>query len=253
MGKTSAIEWTDATWNPWQGCKKVSAGCKNCYMYRDMNRFGKDGSKVIRSSKATFNLPLSGKIESGSRIFTCSWSDFFIKEADDWRAEAWQIIRMTPQYFYIILTKRPERIADHLPSDWGDGYPNVALLVSAENQLTYSVRWPILAEIPAKVRGISAEPLLEGFSFFSGLPMGTKKPDWIITGGESGPGCRVVKERVFVQMAQRIHTIGITHFHKQNGGTKKIDGSWGGDKINGHTYKEIPRAIASHMKRWAGK
>lgn len=254
MGVTTDISWCDSTWNPWQGCKKVSAGCKNCYMFRDMKRYGKDGSKVFRSAKATFNLPLSGKIESGARIFTCSWSDFFIKDADAWRAEAWEIIKKTPQYFYIILTKRPENIASRLPADWGpNGYPNVGLLISAENQAAYSERWPILSDIPAALRGISAEPLLSPFSFREGIGMGVKIPDWIITGGESGPGCRVMAPDDFALMGSRIRTMRIPHFHKQNGGTKKVDGSWGGDTIRGMTFKTVPKVIADHMKKWKGK
>src|SRR3990167_11527130 len=111
MSDKTHINWTEATWNPWHGCIKVSPGCKNCYMYREKNRYGQDPAVVVRSKPATFNAPLKWK--EPARVFTCSWSDFFIKQADPWRDEAWDIIYQTPHLTYLILTKRPERIEAH--------------------------------------------------------------------------------------------------------------------------------------------
>lgn len=116
-------------------------------------------------------------------IFTCSMSDFFIEEADIWRDELWKIIRETPQHAYQILTKRPERIAQSLPSDWSEGYENVWLGVSVENNDARE-RCEVLSEIPVKVRFISAEPLLEDVDFSD--IFATKKFHWCIVGGESG-------------------------------------------------------------------
>src|SRR3990172_2238186 len=107
VGEKTAIAWTDKTWNPWMGCHKVSAGCKACYMYRDMPRYGKDPT-VVQRSKTTFADPL--KWPDPAKVFSCSWSDFWIEEADPWRTEAWSIIRRTPHLTYQILTKRPARI-----------------------------------------------------------------------------------------------------------------------------------------------
>ena len=176
MGANSKIQWTDATWNPWHGCTKVSPGCKYCYMFRDKERFKKDPTEVIRSA-GKFNEPLNwGKhpVNNGMRIFTCSWSDFFIEDADAWREEAWQIIKETPQFTYQILTKRPERIKDCLPADWGEGYPNVWLGVSIESPLVI---------IPAALRFISFEPLIGPISLFDHDVNGVQ---WAIIGGESG-------------------------------------------------------------------
>lgn len=177
MGEKSAIQWTEATWNPWHGCKKVSEGCKFCYMFRDKERYGQDPTTVIRS-KTKFKEPLKWK--EGKLIFTCSWSDWFIEEADDWRPEAWKIIKDTPQHTYQILTKRPGRIADNLPPDWGFGYPNVWLGVSVENQVHID-RIATLSKIPAEIKFISAEPLLGPLD----LPI-DDLIDWVIVGGESG-------------------------------------------------------------------
>ena len=239
MAEKTGIEWADATWNPWQGCHKISPGCKNCYMFRDLTRYGKDPDSPWRSSDATFRNPLrwakNGLVPNGGRIFTCSYSDWFIEEADGWRDEAWEIIKATPQFTYLILTKRPERIAEHLPKDWGNGYPNVWLLVSTENQRYFDERWQILCGIPAVVRGISAEPLLGPLD----ISLAELLPDWAITGGESDPKPRptnldwVRSVRDFCQRAN------IPFFHKQHGGSKKIDGTWGGRILDGRTWDEF--------------
>lgn len=193
MGEESKIQWTENSWNPWHGCKKVSPGCKYCYMYRDKEKYGQDPTIVVRS-KTKFNDPLKWK--EPKMIFTCSWSDWFIDEADGWRDEAWAIIKATPQHTYQILTKRPERIKDHLPADWGEGYPNVWLGVSVENQEIMHARVWSLVHVPAKVRFISAEPLLGmiDFGLDAYIDEGNEKSyeqikdriDWIIVGGESG-------------------------------------------------------------------
>lgn len=180
MGKDSKIQWTDYTWNPFYGCKKVSDGCKFCYMYRDKERYGEDPS-VVSKSKTKFYDPLSWN--EPAKVFTCSWSDFFIEEADNWRDELWEIIRSTPHLTYQILTKRPERIPNCLPADWGDGYPNVWLGVSVENQSSI-LRCEILGKIPAAVRFISAEPLLEKVDFEQVFNLFDFH--WVIIGGESG-------------------------------------------------------------------
>lgn len=167
MSKTTGIQWTDATWNPWLGCKKVSAGCKNCYMFREQKQYGNDPT-LIRRSKTKFNDPL--KWQEPRLIFTCSWSDWFIEQADPWRAEAWEIIRQTPHHTYQILTKRPERIAECLPADWGPGYRNVWLGVSVEDQKTANVRIPILINVPAYIRFLSCEPLLGQVNLVKATP-----------------------------------------------------------------------------------
>lgn len=165
MGETSAIQWTQRTWNPWQGCAKVSEGCANCYMFRDKRRYGQDPETVVRSSAQTFNAPMKWQREAAAAgrtdlVFTCSWSDWFIRDADAWRPEAWEIIKRCPNLVFQILTKRHGRIAKGLPADWGTGYPNVWLGVSAEDQATWDARTRELREVPARVRFVSVEPML---------------------------------------------------------------------------------------------
>ncbi len=180
MGNTT-IQWTDYTVNFWHGCKKVSAGCKFCYMYRDKEKYGQDPEVIVKRDFNIIRRELK-KLPAGYKIFTCSWSDFFIKEADGWREEAWQIIKENPQLQWQILTKRPERIKKHLPKDWGDGYNNVWLGVSVENDsISVTQRIVYLRLVPAKIKFISFEPLI-GSMFYSFVA----DVSWIIIGGESG-------------------------------------------------------------------
>lgn len=147
MSENTKIEWADHTWNPWQGCRPVSAGCQNCYMYREKNLHKQNPSIVVRS-KSVFNLPLKSKaIKPGDKIFTCSWSDFFIEGADPWRDETWDIIRRTPQYIYLILTKRLENVLDRLPDDFKSMLDHVWLGFTAENQQTFNERSVWVREI----------------------------------------------------------------------------------------------------------
>lgn len=152
----SKIEWTDSTHNFWEGCHKVSAGCKFCYMHRIQDGKKIDPNVVVKFDG--FRKPLGW---AGQKlIFTCSMSDFFIEEADKWRPEAWEIISLTPQHTWLILTKRPERIKDCLPPDWGNGYPNVWLGVTVENNESL-FRLSLLAKIPAKLASCQQNPYLK--------------------------------------------------------------------------------------------
>jgi protein gp37 len=209
MGHDTHIDWCDATWNPWQGCLKVSPGCQHCYMYADHKRYGQDPTQV-RRSKTTFNAPLNPAWGKGPGTFTCSWSDWFIEQADAWRPEAWEIIRRTPQRCYLILTKRPERIADHLPEGWP--WDHVWLGVSVETP-AYLWRADILRSIPAVGRFLSCEPLL--------ADLGTINLDgigWVIIGGESGQGHRPMAIGWVESLAQQCTQAGVSLFIKQDAG-----------------------------------
>ena len=158
---------THDIWNPWHGCHKCSAGCANCYMYAlDAQRGVESSSNEVRLTKA-LKYPLSKtkdgayKLKPGERIRTNMTSDTFIEEADEWRDQMWDIIRQRPDLIFWLLTKRPERIEGHLPEDWGDGWENVMLNITCENQEAADKRIPILLSTKAKHKGIVAAPLLE--------------------------------------------------------------------------------------------
>ena len=184
-------------WNPWHGCKKISEGCKNCYMYYlDSMRAAKDSSHIYKS-KTNFDYPLKRdrngnyKIKSGESIRICMTSDFFLKEADLWRDEVWNIIKTRSDVKFFILTKRANRIKECLPKDWNLGYDNVILNVTCENQKRADERIPILLDIPAKHKGIMVAPFIGKVSVEKYLK--TKQLEQVIAGGENYNGSRVCK------------------------------------------------------------
>ncbi|MGX8717238.1 MAG: DUF5131 family protein, partial [bacterium] len=126
-------------WNPWHGCIKKSEGCEHCFMYALDKQRGQDGRKIFKV-KNNFDYPLQRrkdghyKVQSGEMLRVCLTSDFFLEEADPWRKEAWGIIRKRPDVVFWLLTKRPERVAQCLPENWGDGWDNVFFNVTVENQ-----------------------------------------------------------------------------------------------------------------------
>ncbi len=184
----------------------------NCYMMRDQERYGLDGTK-LRKAKTTFNFPLKYKETKSSvwkgapLIFMASLSDIFHKDADQYRNEIWDMVRKCPHLIFQILTKRPERIKDHLPPDWGEGWDNVWLGTSCGSQES-DQRAAILLSIKAKIRFLSLEPLHDKFDLENIRGINSKgeiickyqilKPisnagdssrpaiDWVIIGGESG-------------------------------------------------------------------
>jgi protein gp37 len=244
MGENSKISWCDHTVNFWQGCKKVSPGCLNCYMFRDKKRFGQDPTKIIRSKPATFRSSL--KYKPGDKIFVCSWSDFFIEEADEWRDDAWDIIRKTPHLIYQILTKRPENIKDRLPHDWP--LENVWLGVTAENQDMADLRIPILLSTQAVLRFVSIEPMVGPVDLeriMAKMPHGGKSMwnsltspcfneiDWVICGGETGPNSREMSPLWALSLKEQCAMNDTPFFMKQMTNKKPIPESLQG--------REFPR------------
>ena len=179
-------------WNPWHGCHKISEGCAHCYMYFLDRKRGQDTSHVYRT--ASFNLPLkkerSGawKIKSGMEVHIGLSTDFFVEEADQWRDEAWEIIKARPDVKFRILTKRASRIVDHLPKDWGEGYENVMINVTCENQQRADERLPILLSIPARHKGFMAAPFIGPVDASKYLKSG--QIEQVLCGGENYDGAR---------------------------------------------------------------
>lgn len=233
MGEYTGIGWTLHSWNPWRGCKKVSEGCENCYMFTEQYRFKLDPTIVTRTT--TWNQPkrwqkaLNGTNKK-EMVFTCSWSDFFIQDADPWREEAWAVIKSTPNLIYQVLTKRPKLISKRLPADWGEGYPNVALGVSIENA-AWNGRADDLRTVPARWRFISAEPLL-------GSIKGLNLADihWLIAGGESGPGFRCMDLDWAREARDMCVEAKVPFFYKQDSDFKPGQNN----VLDGRTWEEWP-------------
>jgi protein gp37 len=174
-------------------------------MFTEKKRYGQDPDVPSRS-KTTFNAPLKWK--EPKFVFTCSWSDFFIEEADPWREEAYEIMRQTPQHTYQVLTKRISRTLERLPVP---KLPNMWLGVSVENcaakQRIHTLRLRDVA-----MRFLSIEPLLEDIGTLNLEGIG-----WVIVGGESGPGARPMHPDWARGIRDQCQDVGVSYFFKQWG------------------------------------
>lgn len=229
--RETAIQWTDVTWNPATGCTKVSEGCKFCYMMRDLGgRFGKDvNGTVTRTKPGTFRKPLQWqsngvRASDGSplKVFTSSLTDIFHPAIDEYRNEIWDIIRKCPDLVFQILTKRPERIKEHLPADWGLGWKNVWMGCTIENQENLVKRIAALNTVPARNRFVSFEPLLGPINLHPALGNTGMSIDWAIIGGESGNetgpwGYRPMKLSWVEELLEQLGRYGVAPFVKQMG------------------------------------
>lgn len=218
MSKDTKIQWTDHTWNIAVGCTKVDEDCKYCYMYRGSLNNKRYDPKQVRKTKTVFNLPLT--IKEPSKIFVSSLTDVFHPNCDSFRNEMWDIIRKCPQHTFQILTKRPERISQHLPEDWGDGWDNVWLGTSIGSNKGMDRLYPLI-ETLAKVHFVSFEPLWERIDM--NLDISTLIAiDWAIIGGESGNEngkyrYRPCSTEWIKEIADQIHGVGNNVFIKQLG------------------------------------
>lgn len=180
-------------WNPWHGCRKVSEGCQHCYMYYLDEQRGMRGNDVFRVTN-NFDYPLhrdsSGnfKIKSGEFLMVSMTSDFFLEEADQWRDEAWDIMKRRSDVVFMLVTKRPERIINHLPNNWGDGWENIWCHVTAENQRRADERIPILLDLPFKHKGVMVAPFIGSVSITKYLS--TEGIENVWCGGENYAGAR---------------------------------------------------------------
>ena len=179
-------------WNPWHGCHKISEGCQHCYMYFLDGKRGIDTSKVFRTKN--FDMPVARtrdgafKFPAGMELLVGLSTDFFVEEADAWRDEAWAIIRQRPDVVFRLLTKRAHRIQDCLPADWGEGYENVMLQVTTENQARADERLSILLDLPARHRGFMAAPMIGPVDAERYLASGLVEQ--VLCGGENYDGAR---------------------------------------------------------------
>ncbi|MCG5509628.1 DUF5131 family protein [Ectothiorhodospira lacustris] len=239
MADSTEIAWTDSTFNPWWGCSKVSPGCANCYAETLDRRTGgnhwEDSPKALSESNWKKPHTWNRKAEKeGTRrlVFCgsmCDWTDKSAPEGQ--RDRLWDTIRATPALDWQLLTKRAPRIKHCLPADWGTGYRNVWLGVTAEDRKHGIPRIQQLRDVPALVRFLSVEPLLEdlGDLDLTGI-------HWVIVGGESGPGARPMKPEWAEGVLRQCREQGVPAFFKQWGGMRDK----GGCLIRGREIKEWP-------------
>lgn len=261
----SRIDYVSHSWGPWRGCTPVSPGCGRCYAARDMARYGKDFTTVVRASHATFYGPLSlTKYPPGSWVFVCPWSDFWHAAADPWRAEATDIIRVRQDVVFVIPTKRPERIEGHTDNGPLD---NVIVLATTEDQERADLRIPPLLRAVQAFgfrTGVSVEPCLGPVGLNLGEPLDDdddsavgfspcgyrdrrhqhligsgpcQRVDWVICGCESGPGARPMDVAWARALRDQCQAANVPFFLKQmqvNGKLVKMP------KLDGRSWGERP-------------
>lgn len=234
MSDHSAIEWTHATWNPVRGCTKVSPGCKHCYAERFAERFrGVPGHPFesgfdLRLVPTALALPLQWRI--GRLIFVNSMSDLFHEAVPDAYIDAvMDVMRCAPQHQFQVLTKRSERLVDYaatrvLPENAWFG-------VSVENA-DYLWRIDHLRDVAAALRFLSIEPLLGPVE-----RLDLRRIDWVIAGGESGPGARPLEPAWVRDIRRHCLAASVPFFFKQWGGVNKKQA---GRLLDGRTWDELP-------------
>lgn len=184
----------EVTWNLWHGCTKYSEGCKHCYVYRGDAKYNRNSSDVKKTKN--FNLPIAKnrkgdyKYPPKTFFWLCFTSDFLLEDADSWREDAWDIIRLRSDCHFLFITKRITRFMQCIPSDWGDGWDNVTIVCTCENQKRANERLPVFLSLPIKHKCIASEPLLEEINL---SPYLNESIEQVIVGGESGYYARPCK------------------------------------------------------------
>jgi protein gp37 len=258
------IEWATETWNPITGCTKISEGCQHCYAERMSKRlagrFGYPADEPFRVTLHEDRLSAPLRWRKPRRVFVCSMGDLFHEDVPYSTIDRiWRVMDNTPQHTYLILTKRPQRMADYWAGRgarsmaMGVPFSNVWFGVTVENQKRADERIPILLQTPAAVRFVSAEPLLEGiFLLIRRCPQkdqcnfwrpeyqgcagcGTSQDlgiDWLIAGAETGPGARPMDPQWAEWLLEQCHQAGTPFFYKR--------GSDGSRILDGKEWNEYP-------------
>jgi len=236
----SAIEWTEATWNPTSGCTKVSPGCDRCYAERITLRFPKSFPNGFNLTLRPDALDVPLHWRRPRLIFVNSMSDLFHADVpENYIALVFDVMRRTPQHTYQILTKRAQRLASLATRlKWPE---NVWMGVSVETE-RYTWRVDYLRRVPAAVRFVSAEPLLAPLT-----NLNLDGIDWLIAGGESQSGCRPSSVDWFRDLRDQCAAAGVAFFLKQLGGHPSKRG--GDDAVlDGRRWIEMPRTRAETFK-----
>lgn len=177
-------------WNPWRGCHRTSEGCLHCYIHKGDIKRGTD-TNVITKTK-DFYKPVERnkngeyKIKSGTLVYVCFSSDFFLEEADDWRMECYEMMKERNDLHFLFLTKRISRFYEVLPLDWKDGYDNITIGVSIENQKNADEKLSFFNSLPIKHKHIDCQPLIESINIEKYLD----NIELVLVGGESDVSAR---------------------------------------------------------------
>ena len=216
-------------WEPWSGCYPASEGCKYCYFYGPYSkRYGQNNIEKTNDFDKPVKKNAKGlyKVASGKIVATCFSSDFFLPEADEWRGEVWAMIKERQDLDFLILTKRIDRFIKVCPSDWGDGYDNVNIGCTVENQQTADFRLPMFLSQPIKRRFIACSPLLEPIDLSKYL----SRIEHVTVCGESGRDARACNYDWVLDIRKQCIEQGVTFWFKgtgslfvHNGKTQRIN------------------------------
>jgi len=229
-----------AMWNPWRGCRRHSEGCRYCYIHKGDNKRGVNTNEVVRTDN--FYAPTakvkSGdyKIKAGQTVYLCFSTDFLIEDSDDWRSECWQMIKERSDLHFIFLTKRIERFTDCIPDDWGNGYDNVTVGCTVENQELADYRLSIFADLPIKHKNIICQPLIERVNIENYL----KGIELVVLGGESDRNARPLIFDWVLEIREQCRRQGV-RFEFRQCGTHFIK--------DGKQYKLAVKDLCSQAKK----
>lgn len=245
MSTPKPIPCVHYSFNPWWGCTRVSAGCDNCYAATLDARVGGDhwGPDAPRRTfgEKYWARPLKWSRDAAAagarhRVLCASMADIFDAHAPEGQLERlWGLIRRTPHLDWLLLTKRPGRIARALPPDWGQGYPNAWLGVSVEDEPAARSRLPVLAQTPAALRFVCCEPLLSPVD----LRPWAHALDWVIAGGETGPGARPLHPDWALGLRDQCQQADLPLFFKAWGAGRA------GRRLEGRVWQELPAAATA--------
>jgi len=242
MAVNSSIEWTESTWNPVVGCTKISLGCRNCYAERMAKRLQAMGQPNylhgfrLSMHDKSLNLPLKWK--SPQIIFVNSMSDLFHKDVSvRFIRKVFRVMNDSPRHRYQVLTKRAERLCELAPRlEWSE---NIWMGVTVEES-QYRERIDCLRNTGARIKFLSLEPLL------GPLPqLDLRGIDWIIAGGESGPGARPMEKSWVLDIRDQCQRENIPFFFKQWGGVRKKKA---GRLLEGRIWSEMPAVLSSSVE-----
>lgn len=236
-------------WEPWTGCYPASDGCANCYFYGPYaKRYGQN--EIVKTDKFDWPIRKNKKGEYNIKgdiiLATCFTTDFFLPEADEWRSDAWAMVKERQDIDFLILTKRIDRFEVSLPTDWGDGYDNINIGCTVENQELADLRLPQFLSFPIKRRFVACSPLLGAIdlsAYLHGI-------DHVSVSGESGREARVCDYDWVLDIRKQCVAAGKTFWFKGTGSLFRRDGTT--QKVNpyqqGKLAKEIDISILDGKK-----
>lgn len=229
-----------AIWNPWRGCHKYSDGCKFCYIHKGDFKRGIDTNNVVKTDN--FYAPIEKKkngeykIKSGQTVYLCFSSDFLLEDADKWRSQCFEIMKERSDLHFIFLTKRIERFMDCIPQDWGDGYDNITVGCTIENQAMADKRLSIFNDLPIKHKNIVCQPLIECVDIEKHLD----DVELVVVGGESDNNARPINFSWVLSIREQCIRKNV-HFEFRQCGTNFIK--------DGKSYKLNVRQLCAQAKK----